>query len=98
MQAYNFVIHREFQAHPSLTELERKKLCSFIDTGALSLGACVHAASNEHLPLRVIVQVMHPSCDFPCSEELSYEVLSFYFLGCYLGRDLMSESSLFQCW
>jgi hypothetical protein len=45
------------QAHPSLTDTERKSLCRLMDTGALSLAACVHAASNERLPLRVIVQV-----------------------------------------
>ncbi|XP_024374724.1 root phototropism protein 3 [Physcomitrium patens] len=46
------------RSHPTLTELERKKLCRVIDTGNLSLAASVHAASNERLPLRVIVQVL----------------------------------------
>lgn len=45
------------QAHPTLNELERRKLCRVMDTGALSLAACVHAASNERLPVRVVVQV-----------------------------------------
>jgi hypothetical protein len=47
-----------FQAHPTLMEQERKKLCRIVDCQQLSLDACMHAASNERLPLRVIVQVL----------------------------------------
>ncbi|KAG0590398.1 hypothetical protein KC19_1G096700 [Ceratodon purpureus] len=46
------------RAHPSLTEMERRKLCRVMDPGALSLAASVHAASNERLPLRIIVQLL----------------------------------------
>lgn len=46
------------RAHPSLTDAERTSLCRLMDPGALSLAACVHAASNERLPLRVIVQLL----------------------------------------
>lgn len=46
------------QAHPSMTEQERKKLCRVMDCQRLSLEACLHAAQNERLPLRVVVQVI----------------------------------------
>ena len=45
------------QAHPGLSEHERKKLCRMMDCQRLSLEACVHAAQNERLPLRIVVQV-----------------------------------------
>jgi hypothetical protein len=46
------------QAHPTLTEHERKRLCRVMDCQKLSLDACMHAAQNERLPLRVVVQVL----------------------------------------
>ncbi|BBN12087.1 protein MpNPH3 [Marchantia polymorpha subsp. ruderalis] len=46
------------KAHPLLTEHERKKLCRTLDCQRLSLDACMHAAQNERLPLRVVVQVL----------------------------------------
>lgn len=46
------------QAHPWLKESEREQLCRLIDCQKLSLEACTHAAQNERLPLRVIVQVL----------------------------------------
>ncbi|CAM6088504.1 unnamed protein product [Calypogeia fissa] len=46
------------KAHPELTENERKKLCRTLDCQRLSLDACMHAAQNERLPLRVVVQVL----------------------------------------
>ncbi|CAH2072837.1 unnamed protein product [Thlaspi arvense] len=45
-------------AHPWLTESEREQLCLLMDCQKLSLEACTHAAQNERLPLRVIVQVL----------------------------------------
>lgn len=48
----------EFQAHPNLTEHERKRLCRVMDCQKLSIDACMHAAQNERLPLRVVVQVL----------------------------------------
>ncbi|GKU97944.1 hypothetical protein SLEP1_g11015 [Rubroshorea leprosula] len=45
-------------AHPTLTEHERKKLCRVMDCQKLSIDACMHAAQNERLPLRVVVQVL----------------------------------------
>ncbi|PIN17685.1 hypothetical protein CDL12_09648 [Handroanthus impetiginosus] len=46
------------KAHPTLTEHERKRLCRVMDCQKLSMDACMHAAQNERLPLRVVVQVL----------------------------------------
>ncbi|KAI4340686.1 hypothetical protein MLD38_025496 [Melastoma candidum] len=46
------------KAHPDLTKCERKKLCRILDCRKLSMESCIHAAKNENLPLRVIVQVL----------------------------------------
>lgn len=46
------------KAHPTLTEHERKRLCRVMDCQKLSIDACLHAAQNERLPLRVVVQVL----------------------------------------
>jgi hypothetical protein len=46
------------QAHPWLTDSEREQLCRLMNCQKLSLEACTHAAQNERLPLRVVVQVL----------------------------------------
>ncbi|KAE8724530.1 BTB/POZ domain-containing protein [Hibiscus syriacus] len=46
------------KAHPALNKSERKKLCRILDCKKLSVEACMHAAQNEKLPLRVVVQVL----------------------------------------
>ncbi|KAK7307249.1 hypothetical protein VNO77_40139 [Canavalia gladiata] len=46
------------KAHPELNKSERKKLCRILDCKKLSMEACMHAAQNELLPLRVVVQVL----------------------------------------
>ncbi|CAA7404916.1 unnamed protein product [Spirodela intermedia] len=46
------------KAHPWMGEGEREKLCRVMDCQKLSLEACTHAAQNERLPLRVVVQVL----------------------------------------
>ncbi|KAG6474189.1 hypothetical protein ZIOFF_068113 [Zingiber officinale] len=46
------------QSHPWLTDSEREQLCRLMNCQKLSLEACTHAAQNERLPLRVIVQVL----------------------------------------
>ncbi|XP_010923665.1 BTB/POZ domain-containing protein At1g30440 [Elaeis guineensis] len=46
------------KAHPWFTESEREQLCRLMDCQKLSLEACTHAAQNERLPLRVVVQVL----------------------------------------
>ncbi|XP_065855012.1 BTB/POZ domain-containing protein At5g03250-like [Euphorbia lathyris] len=46
------------KAHPWLTDMEREQLCRLMNCQKLSLEASTHAAQNERLPLRVIVQVL----------------------------------------
>jgi len=46
------------KAHPYLSESDKEELCRVMDCQKLSLEACTHAAQNERLPLRVIVQVL----------------------------------------
>ncbi|GMH01434.1 hypothetical protein Nepgr_003273 [Nepenthes gracilis] len=46
------------KSHQWLSESEREQLCRLMDCQKLSLEACTHAAQNERLPLRVIVQVL----------------------------------------
>ncbi|MBA0718068.1 hypothetical protein Golax_005835 [Gossypium laxum] len=46
------------KAHPELNKSERKRLCRILDHRKLSVEACMHAAQNEKLPLRVVVQVL----------------------------------------
>uniref|UniRef100_A0A0V0GY21 Putative ovule protein n=1 Tax=Solanum chacoense TaxID=4108 RepID=A0A0V0GY21_SOLCH len=44
--------------HPGLNKSERKRLCRILDCKKLSMDVCMHAAQNELLPLRVVVQVL----------------------------------------
>lgn len=46
------------KAHPWLSEAEREMVCNIMSCQKLSLEACTHAAQNERLPLRVVVQVL----------------------------------------
>ncbi|KAM1350680.1 hypothetical protein ACFX14_004725 [Malus domestica] len=46
------------KSHPWLVESEREQLCRLMDCQKLSLEACTHAAQNERLPLRIVVQVL----------------------------------------
>ncbi|MED6110842.1 hypothetical protein PIB30_046657 [Stylosanthes scabra] len=46
------------KAHPELNKSERKRICRILDCKKLSMEACMHAAQNELLPLRVVVQVL----------------------------------------
>lgn len=46
------------KAHPWLSDSEKEKLCRLMDCQKLSLEACTHAAQNERLPLRVVLQVL----------------------------------------
>ncbi|KAK6922287.1 NPH3 domain [Dillenia turbinata] len=46
------------KAHPTLNKSERKRLCRILDCKKLSVEVCMHAAQNELLPLRVVVQVL----------------------------------------
>ncbi|XP_010265570.1 PREDICTED: BTB/POZ domain-containing protein NPY1-like [Nelumbo nucifera] len=44
--------------HPNLTKIERRRICGLMDVKNLTTDACMHAAQNERLPLRVVVQVL----------------------------------------
>ncbi|CAJ1972419.1 unnamed protein product [Sphenostylis stenocarpa] len=45
--------------HPGLTKGDRKKICGLMDVKKLTVDASMHAAQNERLPLRVVVQVLY---------------------------------------
>ena len=47
-----------WQAHSRIGEAERERVCSVMDYQKLTLEACTHAAQNERLPLRAVVQVL----------------------------------------
>ncbi|KAH0900348.1 hypothetical protein HID58_049916 [Brassica napus] len=49
----------EFEAHPNMSDVERKKVCSLMDCQKLSREACAHAAQNDRLPVQTIVQVLY---------------------------------------
>ncbi|KAJ4981797.1 hypothetical protein NE237_032634 [Protea cynaroides] len=70
------------KAHPWLTDSEREQLCRLMDCQKLSLEACTHAAQNERLPLRVIVQVLF-------FEQLQ---LRTSIAGCFLVSDNLDGS------
>ncbi|KAF2323283.1 hypothetical protein GH714_034449 [Hevea brasiliensis] len=46
------------KAHPGATKQERKILCRLIDSRKLSPEASLHAAQNERLPVRAVIQVL----------------------------------------
>ncbi|KAF7814331.1 root phototropism protein 3-like [Senna tora] len=46
------------KVHPGLSKQERKGLCRLIDSGKLTLEASLHAAQNERLPVRAVIQVL----------------------------------------
>ncbi|OVA10947.1 BTB/POZ-like [Macleaya cordata] len=70
------------KAHPWLTDSEKEQLCRLMDCQKLSLEACTHAAQNERLPLRVIVQVLF-------FEQLQ---LRTSIAGCFLVSDNLEGS------
>ncbi|KAK4488425.1 hypothetical protein RD792_004189 [Penstemon davidsonii] len=47
------------KAHPALSDMERKKVCSVMDCQKLSREACGHAAQNDRLPVQTVVQVLY---------------------------------------
>uniref|UniRef100_A0A7N0ULU9 Phototropic-responsive NPH3 family protein n=2 Tax=Kalanchoe fedtschenkoi TaxID=63787 RepID=A0A7N0ULU9_KALFE len=46
------------KAHPTLSDLERKKVCGVMNCQRLSKEACAHAAQNDRLPVHTVVQVL----------------------------------------
>ncbi|GAB2282691.1 BTB/POZ domain-containing protein sr1ip1 [Dionaea muscipula] len=60
------------KAHPSISDMDRKKICSLMDCQKLSREACAHAAQNDRLPIQNVVQLLyyeqqrlHESSAFP---------------------------------
>ncbi|KAK0605648.1 hypothetical protein LWI29_029269 [Acer saccharum] len=47
------------KAHPGVSDMERKKVCSLMDCQKLSREACAHAAQNDRLPVQTVVQVLY---------------------------------------
>ncbi|XVF69574.1 hypothetical protein PTKIN_Ptkin11bG0092300 [Pterospermum kingtungense] len=70
------------KSHPWLSESDREQLCRLMDCQKLSLEACTHAAQNERLPLRVVVQVLF-------FEQLQ---LRTSIAGCFLVSDNLDGS------
>lgn len=52
------VVDSYLKAHPEISKSARKRLCRVLNCRKLSEKACSHAAQNELLPLRVVVQVL----------------------------------------
>ncbi|GAA0141879.1 hypothetical protein LIER_02921 [Lithospermum erythrorhizon] len=46
------------KAHPGVSKKERKSLCRLIDCRKLTTEAALHAAQNERLPVRSVIQVL----------------------------------------
>ncbi|XP_076893534.1 BTB/POZ domain-containing protein DOT3-like [Bidens hawaiensis] len=46
------------KAHPTLSDHDRRRLCRVVDCQKLSVDACSHAAQNDRLPLRSVIQVL----------------------------------------
>ncbi|XP_039685605.1 BTB/POZ domain-containing protein DOT3 isoform X2 [Medicago truncatula] len=54
------------KTHPSLTDQDRRRLCKIMNCEKLSLDACIHAAQNDRLPLRTVVQTFLKKESLPC--------------------------------
>lgn len=52
-------MNSHFQAHQTLSDPDKRRLCKSIDFQKLSQEAGAHAAQNERLPLQSIVQVLY---------------------------------------
>ncbi|KAI4387152.1 hypothetical protein MLD38_005002 [Melastoma candidum] len=46
------------KSHPLLSDYDRRRLCKIINCRKLSVDACMHAAQNDRLSLRTIIQVL----------------------------------------
>ncbi|NP_001304457.1 root phototropism protein 3-like [Glycine max] len=46
------------KAHPDVSKQERKGLCRLLDSRKLTTEASLHAAQNERLPVRAVIQVL----------------------------------------
>ncbi|KAH9604618.1 hypothetical protein KSS87_022830 [Heliosperma pusillum] len=45
--------------HPDLSKAEKKQICGLLDVKKFTMDASMHAAQNELLPLRIVVQVLY---------------------------------------
>ncbi|KAH9622740.1 hypothetical protein KSS87_012991 [Heliosperma pusillum] len=45
--------------HPNLTKAQKKQICGLLNVKNFTMDASMHAAQNERLPLRVVVQVLY---------------------------------------
>ncbi|KAH9608051.1 hypothetical protein KSS87_002335 [Heliosperma pusillum] len=52
-------VFKSSEAHPGVSDIERKKVCSLMDCQKLSREACAHAAQNDRLPVQTVVQVLY---------------------------------------
>ncbi|KAK1280308.1 BTB/POZ domain-containing protein [Acorus gramineus] len=77
------IANLERRAHPWMSDVDRELLCRLMDCQKLSLEACTHAAQNERLPLRVVVQVLF-------FEQLQ---LRTSIAGCFLVSDNLDGGS-----
>ncbi|KAL2897634.1 BTB/POZ domain-containing protein NPY1 [Bienertia sinuspersici] len=47
------------KGHPDMSKAEKKQMCGLMDVKKLTMDASMHAAQNERLPLRLVVQVLY---------------------------------------
>ncbi|KAG2329467.1 hypothetical protein Bca52824_000647 [Brassica carinata] len=47
------------KVHPNIGEVEKKKICSLMNSQNLSQEACAHVAQNKRLPAHIVAQVLH---------------------------------------
>ncbi|KAE8704114.1 BTB/POZ domain-containing protein [Hibiscus syriacus] len=47
------------KARPTISDLEKKEVCSLMDCQKLSREACAHATQNDHLSVQTLVQVLY---------------------------------------
>ncbi|KAI3800707.1 hypothetical protein L1987_28801 [Smallanthus sonchifolius] len=71
------------KSHPWLADSDKEQLCRLMDCQKLSLEACTHAAQNERLPIRIVVQVLF-------FEQLQ---LRTSIAGCFLVSDNLADGS-----
>ncbi|XP_063944243.1 BTB/POZ domain-containing protein At1g30440 isoform X2 [Daucus carota subsp. sativus] len=81
------------KAHSWLADADKEELCMLIDCQKLSLEACTHAALNERLPLRIIVQVLFfEQLQLRTSVASSYLVTDNFDGSQQLGSGLLASS------
>nr|VDD56899.1 unnamed protein product [Brassica oleracea] len=47
------------KVHPNISEVEKKKICSLMNSQKLSQEACAHVAQNKRLPVHIVAKVLH---------------------------------------